>query len=252
MRKKTCIFSLLFLTLALLPASLPAAPVGGKFLLSLHPGFGFFAMRDLNRLLADRHSVLLPSPPGQPAPGMSWGLDLGTSIQYGVWDYLLVGLDISYLTTDTSAKVGSSTVFPPQDLYYALRIPALELSATVRLAWPVGRMLLLTAGAGWSFLSLVNAEESLESRSSVTGTVYSSQSIPFGGRGWGSKVMAGAEFWVWEWFSLGLEAGYRWARVQPVQAGSGAGAITLRNASGGDLSADYNGPFVRYRFNFYF
>lgn len=252
MYKKATILFIASVMSALFPTSLLAGQVGGKFLLSLHPGFGFFAMHDFNRLLADRHSVLLPAPANASAPGMSWGMDLGTSVQYGVWDYLLAGLEVSYLTTDTSAKVGSSAVFPPQDQYYTLRVPALELSGVVRAAWPVNHMLLLTAGAGWSFLSLVNAEESLEARSSLTGTVYSSQSVPFSGQGWGVKAMAGAEFWVWEWFSLGLEAGYRWARVQPVQADSGAGKATLQAADGGDLSADFSGPFIRYQFNFYF
>ncbi|MEW6515651.1 MAG: hypothetical protein AB1439_01925 [candidate division FCPU426 bacterium] len=252
MKKPLWSFIVLLLS-GLLPAFLPAAPLGGRFMLSLHPGLGFFSMDDLNRALAVRHSVLLPLPTTPSVPSMSWGLDLGTGLQYGICDYLLAGLDLSYLTTDTSVKLGAGAPFPPQDQYYILRVPALELSGVVRAAWPVNHLLVLSAGAGWSFISLTNASEAMESRGTLTGTVYSSQGIPFRGQGWGMKAMAGVEFWVWEWFSLGLEAGYRWAKIESILAKDLQGAeITPQTPGGSDLSIDYSGPFVRYQFNFYF
>lgn len=241
----------LLLVLAI-PAWGHAVSPGGKLIVSLNPGIGFFALHDINRLIDDNQSGFMTVTPAQGLSRMSWGLDLGSSVFYGATDYLLLGVDFSYLVTDTSAKVGDGVFYPPQDDYYKISLPAVEISAMAKAAWHASSLVLLSAGLGVSSLSLVDAGERLESRGTLTGTVYSTAIVPYSGSTLGFKFVGGVDLMIWEWFSLGLEGGYRLARFDEIKARLNDRTVTLQNADGSNFTLDYSGLFLRYTFRFYF
>ncbi|MBN1596253.1 hypothetical protein JW933_10035 [candidate division FCPU426 bacterium] len=241
-----CLFGLSQQTAQAIPS------LAGKFIFSLNPGIGFYAPDDMNRLLQDTHSAFMGVVPSETLKPITLGLDLGTSLQYALMDFLILGLDVTYLVADTSAKATTGVASPPQDQYYIVSLPALEIGVLIKTALPLGSSWLLSAGAGGSYLSLAGAGERLESRGRLTGLVYSSSSIPYSAATLGYQVRGGLDFFIWEWLSLGVEVGYRWAKFEEVQACIDSRSITLKNPDNSNFTLDYSGVFTHYAFRFYF
>jgi hypothetical protein len=241
------------LTLLLFPFIASAKSISGKLIFSINPGIGFYAMTDMNTLIEDTQSGFMGTSPSKRLDPLGMGLDLGTSLQYGLFDFLIIGVDLTYLVSDTTAKVSSGTLSPPQeqDEYYIISLPAMETGAFVKGAIPT-QDILFTFGIGYSNLSLFGAGERLESRGTTTGLVYSSTTIPYSGNTTSIKIMGGFDYFMWDWLSLGLEGGYRLAKFENVTAKINGQNETLQNEDGSNLTLDYSGMFLHYTFRFYF
>ncbi|MCD4812275.1 hypothetical protein K8S19_01065 [bacterium] len=251
--QKTC-QTLIFFCLCFHCFSSPvsANTLGGKFILSLNPGLAFFAMQDMNTKINDEQSGFMGITPSENLSTLSLGLDLGNALQYGLNDNLVLGIGFSYLSTNTSAKVGAGPLYPPQDEYYEINVPAVELGLLAKAAFALTPTLLLTIGGEVTTLGLAGAGETLESRGTVTGRVYSSTDLHYQGATFGFKLMTGIDFFIWEWLSLGVEGGYRHARFEEVRAEISGRDAALTNQDGSHFTLDYSGAFIHYTFRFYF
>ena len=238
--KKIILPAIILISCFLSPFTLYAKSIGGKFLLSMNPGIIFYAMSDMNRLIADTQSGFMEVSTSERLDGLGMGLDLGTGFQYALFDYLIAGVDLAYLVTDSTAKVAGNTLSPPQeqDEYYIISLPAMETGAFIKGVIPVNDFL-FTLGFGYAYLALFGAGERLESRGTTTGLVYSSTTIPYTAYSTSIKVMAGFDYFIWDWLSLGLEGGYRLAKFDKVTAKINGQNETLKNSDGSNLTLDY-------------
>lgn len=230
----------------------PLECVAHEFVLSLSPGISWYAMRDMNRLMESTPTGWMQITPSETMSPLGLGLNFDSSLHYCLTSNFLAGLDFAYLVTDSSAKVNASAIFPPQVDYYKISLPAFEWGASVKGVLPINNSFQLTVGAGLSWISLVNAGESYEARSKPSGLVFSSSRILYQGAGISTRLTLGLDWMVWEWFSLGIEGGYRMAKITTIKAIIRGEETTLTLPDHSNLTVDYSGPFLVYAFRFYF
>lgn len=198
----------------------------------------YFAMSGVNKYLDDWDEYLnyygVRSSLGLAAlPAFSGGLG------YWIRDDIFAGVEGEVLSCETSA--GSS------QLGVDVRLRALELGVWAQVATHAAPHV-FTAGLGCYAVSLIDAWEYLH----LNGVGYNDAYRSFRGSGVGFKVMAGYQVELSPEFGLGVDLGYRLAKVENVTfsaAGYQDEAFMYRNER---IAFDFGGFYARAGLRLYF
>jgi opacity protein-like surface antigen len=222
-----CLMGLTALGLGLWPAA-QAAPMKGKAAVFGNFGYAMYAMDDFNKIIVEPSSGTLDKITG--------GLTLGGGAQYGLFENILAGLEIQYLMAgekkDLATHLGTATI--------DISAPLLEMGLFVKGALPANKMLWLTGGLGVNYLS---------SSGSIQTTLGTTQEEKMNGSGVGYKIIVGGEAFVSEKISIGLDLGYRIAKIGEVKDADGN---ILLKPEGGNFTMDYSGGFGQLGVKVYF
>jgi len=180
------------------------------------------------------------------------GLTLGGGAQYGILDYLIVGAEVELLTAITSGTVSWTNSYYTSDHgseKYDVSIPALAAGVFVKGALPLGERFLLTGGLGIESLML-------NGKAKITDSTNSNpdQTIDYTGTGVGGKILVGGEYFFNHWFSLGVDAGYRMAKINKMHykyENYNVEGDALKD-DGSNMTVDYSGLILQGGVRFYF
>jgi|GEM_PF-4871131 len=198
-------------------------------------GMGAFAMHDENQYLQDFNADSR-SLGGNSIRLLDSGPTWNVGVLYGIHNRVAVGLEYEALYAETHG-----TPLPGES--FAIHLPASSFGAFAKALAPVGRRLLFSAGVGVYSLWLDQAYERY-SRDTGTSTTWS-----YYGRTTAVKAWLGMEFFFLPTVSLGVDGGYRSARIGLVTDEEGR---TWRNPDGSNFTVDYSGPFAQAGVRAYF
>jgi len=203
-------------------AQMDAMRLGGKVGVFGNVGYALFGMQDVNDEI-DLINDAITLTGGETADKIHGGLNAGGGVMIGVTDYLLVGAEANYLWANTKAKFGSSDE-------YKLELPGLEVGVFAKLAMPLAEQMLISVGAGLEYYWVMG-------KSSATGL---DQDIK--GSNLGGKVMVGGEYFLLpEFMSLGVDIGYRFAKITEVK--DQEDQVIPKTLGTDNFTVDYSGPF---------
>lgn len=219
-------------------AGAQAASVGGKFGIFGDIGFSTFTMSDVN---AEMIKPVNDSAATFGASGklneINSGLTLGGGAQYGIVDNLLIGLELEYLMagskTDFSLMGSTNTV--------EISLPLLAIGGFIKGVLPLDEKLLLTGGVGVDSLSLSGKISSSGAGGSASSDIK--------GSGLGVRLLVGGQYFLMENFSLGLDLGYRIAKIPEIKDEHDNVAI---KSNGEKATVDYSGLIARLGVGFFF
>lgn len=216
----------------------------GKVAVSLQGGGNWVWMQDVNRLIPDRHYVFIDSEPNEALAPVGSAFSGGVGAYFGLMRDWLVGFQVNAMLPFTEVRIGS-TLNP--DRVYTVDLGALEYGMGAKYAWLHDSSWLLTAGAEFVYLVLNNAGEvrKVRNASGLPGGMTATDRIDYHGSTLGFKVSGGADLYLWDFWSVGLQLGFRYARIGQVKGIDLEGrSYTLKNPDGSDFSLDYGGFFL--------
>jgi hypothetical protein len=217
-----------FLSLALTPSA-RAYPLGGKVGLFGNVGYSLYDMKEFNQEVDFTNSLGILGSNLNPITG---GTSLGGGLEYGIAEFLLLGADVNFLNIGGGKSEGSFF----NSLAFTISTPAMEVGPFIRLVLPISDLFNLSvAGEADWFRAMEQVQNQLVSRTFTGSTV-------------GVKVMAGGEIFAAPWMSVGIDVGYRFAKVTELKDGD----TVLKNETGQNSELDYSGVFYQGGLRFYF
>ena len=259
--KKFGMLAYLTATLGLLCASLANAEanrVGGKFGVFGNVGYSSYAMGDTNKNIDDIKDTMnwfsnnMPNYSGSAPSNIHGGLTYGGGVQYALTDYFAIGVEVGALTASPIKYSYSFDVpaydpnypgqFTTQNISYSSEgnVFSIEAGPLIRGYWPIGDRLLLNGTLGLEYVSL-NGYEKFNAPGAA-------DNITFSGSTWGVKASIGGEVFLSDVISLGLDFGYRLAKITEFQtSGIPSDQIII---SGGSI--DYSGLLFQGGIRLYF
>ncbi len=197
---------------------------------------------DLNRLIRDQHSGFITSEPNAALSQVTGGVGFDLGAEYGLGEDWLAGLTAEMLLPSTEVRIGS-WAWP--DRMYTIDLKAYAFGAQARKTWWWGDEVLLSAGAGLFYLGLWDAGESRKVRA-FWAAMHTTDALDYRGGALGGLAFGAADLFFLPWGSVGLEVGYRYARIGTVTGvwQDGTSGV-LRNPDGSNFSLDYGGFFVK-------
>jgi hypothetical protein len=171
------------------------------------------------------------------------GFTGGLGMTFGLGEFCQIGFEYEGLGAQTSGALSPASNPYGDATNATISLPASEFGGFVKLIIPVENRWLFSFGAGLYNLWLDNDSEkySFADGSGASNTFYGSTLA--------SKLWFGGEFFFTRHLSLGLDAGYRFARVTDITDENG---VPFYNADGSRFTLDYSGPFGRAGVHFYF
>lgn len=217
-----------------LTVSSGAASLGGKFGIFGNLGLSTFAMDDFNKDIDDINTLMTSFGVSGKAEKIIGGLTAGGGLQYGVLDNLLIGAEVEGL------MAGSKTDFTAlgQKVTFELSMPATAVGAFIKGVLPAGNKFFFTGGIGVDYISLAGAIK-----------VTHSDDVTFTGSGMGFRILVGGQVLFTEMFGLGLDLGYRIAKITELKDKDGK---IFKKSDNTNESADYSGLITRLGVNLYF
>lgn len=240
------------LTLLCMPGGASARTIQDRIVLSLEGEAAEVFMSDLNRLIAQRHCAFITREANAGLKSVPSAFGAGAGLEYGVTDYLLAGVHFEALLPATELRIGS---WLNPDRVYHIGLDALVWSLGLKGAWPKGKSWLFTLGGEVGYLILSHAGEYHKVRNwpGFPGAMHTTEQIDYHGWALSWKLTAGADLFLFDFWSLFLQTGFRYARVGEVTGTylSGQEAV-LRNPDGSNFTLDYGGIFLKSGFKFWF
>lgn len=231
-----------------LPKSASGLSINGKFEVFGNLGYCMYAMTDINREINFINQAGMPAG-GQSIDQINGGFTSGGGCAYAVMENLQLGVELGYLAAQTGYDSASGTNgggYSPytrrplaNGRYYHLYLPALEAGILVKGVWPISDMILLSLGGGMDYVYLYGRKNTEVA------------DLTFAGYALGYKFLAGAQYFLDNWISLGVDVGYRLAKVRQIKDADGN---TLKTAfdPGADAAVDYSGMIMHGGIHVYF
>jgi hypothetical protein len=238
--------------------------IGGKFGLFGNLGFSTYAMGDVNSDIKAMNDVL----DARASTGytvekgvlLNGGMTLNGGLHYGITNNLLVGIEAGYLMagpvkysykgsiTTTTAEpipyppyVQTTTLTVNDNGAYEYTLPATEIGLVFKGFAPVGENLLLGGGLGLDYISLSGKSKYTYNDTTTEDT--------FTGTTVGVKIMGSGELFLTSNVSLGLDLGYRMAKISEVKDKDGNVA---KYSNGSNWTVDYSGLIAQGGIRLYF
>jgi hypothetical protein len=198
-------------------------------------GYSTYALGDENQYI-DQLNADSSRSGGKSINHITGGLTGGLGMTFGMAEFCQIGFEYEGLGAYTNGTLvlGESVT---------ISLPASEFGGFLKLVAPVEDRWLLSFGLGLYNLWIDNDTEkfTLPDGTATSNTFY--------GSGLATKLWMGGEFFLTHHLSLGVDAGYRFARINDVTDQNG---VAWFNSDGSKLTMDYSGPFARTALQFYF
>lgn len=174
--------------------------------------------------MGDVNSLVTASPGGN---DLNSGEQIGLDVRYRIADNWVAGIEGNYLFADqTSTFTGGSTLTE--------NLNAMEYLINGSYVFPdvaTGLDLRVGIAAGFAALSGANFGGSAEANTTAS----------LSGSGFDGKIFVGADYYFMPALSLGLDLGYRYAKLSAITVTDSGNSFTLTNKDGSDSSVDYSG-----------
>jgi hypothetical protein len=224
-----------------------SAPNDVAFRIGLFGNLGYsgYAMTDENNYIDELNasSALFG---GKSLDHIIGGLTGGIGMTFGFSDFFQLGLEYEGLSAQTEGPLAPSGNYSNANYvitHDTTTIPASESGCFIKFLAPIEDRWLLSFGLGLYSLWI---DSDTEKRTFADG---SSDSYTFNGSTVATKIWVGGEYFFTRHLSLGLDAGYRFARIDEITDQYGT---TVYNGDGSNFTLDYSGPFSRATLQFYF
>lgn len=198
-------------------------------------GYSSYVMGDENSFI-DQLNAASSLAGGNSLSHINGGLTGGLGMTFGMSDFCQIGFEYEGLGAGTSG-----TLNPGESA--TITLPASEFGGFVKLLMPIERRWLLSFGAGLYNLWIDNDTEKY---TFADGTATSNT---FYGSTLATKLWVGGEYFFTRHLSLGVDAGYRFARINDITDQNG---VSFFNSDGTKFTLDYSGPYTRAALQFYF
>jgi opacity protein-like surface antigen len=241
-------------------AGAEANRVGGKFGVFGTAGYSTYAMKDFNQTIDDTKDSInnVKNDPGfgyTMPNNLDGGLTFDGGVQYAILDYLAVGVEIGALT---ASPIKYSVVFPVTTVDYTdplnpvlvttyvtnsteFDLSTMEIGPIVRGYLPLGEKFLLNASLGVGYVSMTGKIKN-EDNGTEAERAWSGHTV-------GVKMMAGGEYFLSDIASVGLDLGYRMAKIPEVYLQNFG---VVKKDDGSNFTLDYSGLIVQVGLHFYF
>lgn len=205
-------------------------------------GYSNYLMGDENQYI-DQLNANSSLEGGQTLNHIRDGLTGGVGMTFGMSDFCQLGFEYEGLSAETSGALSpvKSTSLSPTNA--TITVPASEFGGFIKLLAPLEDRWLLSFGLGIYSLWVDNGTEKY-TFADGTGSSYT-----YFGSGLATKLWVGGEYFFTRHLSLGVDAGYRFARIDEITDENG---VTVLNSDYSKFTLDYSGPFTRAALQFYF
>lgn len=198
-------------------------------------GYSNYLLGDENQYI-DQLNADSTAAGGRTISHVNGGLTGGLGMTFGMSEFCQVGFEYEGLGAGTSGSLA-----PGESV--TMTLPASEFGGFFKLVMPVEDRWLLSFGLG---LYNLWVENDTEKYTFADGTAAS---YTFYGSSMATKLWAGGEYFLTQHLALGIDAGYRFARINHITDQNG---VTMLNSDLSNFTLDYSGPFARTSLQFYF
>lgn len=208
-------------------------------------GYSGYAMGDENQYIDQQLNSVSTLAGGKTIDHINGGLTGGLGMTFGLSEFWQIGFEYEGLGAGTSGTLAPpSNANPPLPASATISLPASEFGGFLKIIMPVENRWLFSFGVGLYNLWIDDTDTE-----KYTFTDGSSGSNTFYGSNLASKFWVGGEYFFTHHLSLGVDAGYRFARINYITDQNG---VHLLNNDGSNFTLDYSGPFTRAGLHFYF
>jgi hypothetical protein len=208
---------------------LPPATLCHRFFWYGNIGAAAYAMRDINQWIGGNNRVFSHYNLAA-EPEISQGFTFGTGLGFWISNYFSLGAELCGLEADTSGGANY--------LREEMSLGALEIGGFVKAATPLNNGVYIAFTLGMSSLSLQDATI----HDYVSG--YSDRYLTLIGSALSVKTAVSLEYLSGQNVGVGLDLGYRSAKITNVKGNNGSKTLPLVNADRTPLSIDYSGFYI--------